>query len=237
MVTNLKNSISYNARKKSAAALLSFFFFFTFTAANAQSNVKEYSDIINIQLTNLLSQVNHSNSNFSLKFKNDLSSISDLFFNYDSNILNPSDGSDLNNDQQLIMDFKNYNQILSYYLDTSIEHNDTLLTYMKEDLRIKTTTVFAWQSYSSSKRMTLQVKVMNKTQTVELPGYDVFVKPYRSLDPNLRIPLNPTNNAVIDIRPGNKKVSIYFHNVLVEEREVPVYYKENSIIPVIFIVQ
>ena len=237
-LTKLINNILYYRHSKIAIALLFYFFSFTLNLANAQANVKEYSDVINAQLTKLLRQANRSDNNFSVKFKKDLKGISDLFFTYDSDLLNPSDCNDLSNDQQLINDFKNYFEILSYYLDNSIDHNDSLLAFVCKDLKIKTATDFGLQSYKPTKKVLLHVKVMNKDQTAEMPGYSVFVKPYASVDPNLSVPLNPTNNAIMEIRPGDKKVSIYLRNTLIEEREVPIYYNSSlPTPPVIFIIQ
>ena len=50
----------------------------------------------------------------------------------------------------------------------------------------------------------LAVKVFNRSQQ-EISGYDVFVKPEYSLDPELIEQFNPTNHAVKKIIPGVKK--------------------------------
>ena len=208
--------------KKFVCASLIFFFIVIPSSVQSQKSVNDYIQRVNSDLTQLTKKI--TSGNYPQSFESIVNNISDLFYKFSSSISNVSAAED---DQQLLIDFTNYSDILKGYISNPSEDAE-LLKFIQEDLKVKTSSNLGLGSQNAYRKAALHIKVFNTDQTTELAGYSVFVKPYNSLNPDLELQLNPTNNAIGLITPGIKKVLIYQNDTLVDERKVLLYYKDDN---------
>jgi len=75
---------------------------------------------------------------------------------------------------------------------------------------------------TDTRRITVEVtiRVMRLNSRAQIPGYNAFAKPEFSLDESLTDTFNPTDNAILDIVPGKKKIWIMLGNRIIDQRTV-----------------
>jgi len=118
-----------------------------------------------------------------------------------------------------LKEFRNYAYLLNQaVLSEKPENFRQTLVFVDEDLNLKYDGALASSSDQSPTLVKVHVRVFDSTGSRELAGYKVFIKPEKSVDPDLVEQLNPTIRAEKMILPGRKLIWIENKGVKIDQR-------------------
>lgn len=137
--------------------------------------------------------------------------------------------------RKIYKDLSNYNDLLTFAIhQKSIDSLDQIVRFIDDDLRLKFSPAFKEKTSNETDMVEVRIEVFDNVNN-KLSGYQGFVKPQWTLNPDQVEAFNPTNNAVKKIMPGKKLFWIKKDNKLVDQRVVEIYLDSNQ--PVQFIVK
>lgn len=133
-------------------------------------------------------------------------------------------------------EFENYAALMELVSSqNSADSINAILDFINEDLNLKYDG--AYSAYGTAPDLVLvRVRVLNQSSSQDLAGYNVFLKPERSVDALLVESFNPTNNAVKRVLPGKKLVWIEKNGVKIDERKTGIRRSSNAEEPIIFVI-